>query len=101
MAVTVLLGNLSANAGSIISLKGLIPAPIHRIINAVILAGHTVNEAGTATYDILTATSAVATVVDDYTITLNVSITTKDLLLLTYVPKTEYPAPLSITRFAR
>lgn len=93
MPVTVLLGNLSASAGANISLKGLIPAPIRRIVSVVVLAGRSVNEGGTAVYDILAATSATATRVDEYTITLNVAITTKDLLLLTYTPTTEYPAP--------
>ena len=93
MPVTVLLGNISASAGASISLKGRIPAPIHRVLSAVVLAGRSVNEGGTATYDILAATSATATKVDEYTITLNVAITTRNLLLLTYIPTTEYPAP--------
>jgi len=93
MPRTVLIGNLSASAGTNISLKGLIPTPIYKIISAVVLAGHSVNEGGTATYDIFTATSATATKVDPYTITLNVAITTKDLLMLTYISTTEIVAP--------
>ena len=93
MPVAVLLGNISASAGANISLRGKIPAPIRKIISAVVLAGRSVNEGGTATYDILAATSATATKVDEYTITLSAAITTKDLLLLTYTPTTEYPAP--------
>ena len=93
MPRTVLIGNLSASAGANISLKGMIPAPIYRIVSAVVLAGRSVNEGGTATYDILAATSATATKVDEYTITLNVAITTKDLLMLTYIATTEFPVP--------
>jgi len=96
MPITVLVGNIAATSGSNISLKGKIPAPIDSIISAVVLAGHSVDEGGTATYDILAATSATATKVDDYTITLNVDITTKDLLQLTYMPKTEYVKPSSV-----
>jgi len=44
MPRTVLIGNLSASAGANISLKGMIPAPIYRIVSAVVLAGHSVNE---------------------------------------------------------
>lgn len=89
MPRTVLVGNLSAAADTNIDLRGKIPAPIKAIRGAVVLAGHSVNEGGTATYDILAATSATATLVDEYTIKLNVAITTKDLLLLTYVAKTD------------
>jgi len=89
----VIVGNISASAGSNISLRGKIPAPIRSVISATVLAGHSVNEGGTATYDILSATSATPTKVDEYTITLNVDITTKDLLELTYVAVTDYPAP--------
>ena len=93
MPKTALVGNISATAGSNINLRGKIPGPIDSIISAVVLAGHSVDEGGTATYDILAATSATATKVDDYTITLDVDITTKDLLQLTYVSKTEYVKP--------
>jgi hypothetical protein len=91
--VRVTLGNLSAAAGADINLKGLIPTPIHRVISAVILAGRTVNENGTATYDILSASSVTVTLVDEYTIRLGSAITTKDLLQLVYVSKTEFVAP--------
>lgn len=90
MPVTVVLGNISATAGTNISLQGKIPAPIDTIIDAKILQGHSVSEAGGATYDILAVVSVTATKVDDYTITLNADITTKDLLQITYVSKTEY-----------
>jgi hypothetical protein len=52
-----------------------------------------VNEGGNATYDILAATSATPTKVDEWTITLNVAITTKDLLELEYIAVTDYPVP--------
>ena len=93
MPQRIIIGNLSASAGASIDLRGKIPAPIYRINSAVILAGRSVNEGGTATYDILAATSATATRVDGYTITLSVDITTKDLLALDYVATTEYPVP--------
>ena len=89
----VVIGNLSASAGANIDLRGKIPAPIYKINSAVVLAGRSVNEGGTATYDILAATSATATKVDEYTITLSVAITTKDLLALDYIATTEYPVP--------
>jgi len=89
----VIVGNISASAGSNISLRGKIRDPIRSVISATVLADHSVNEGGTATYDILSATSATPTKVDEYTITLNVDITTKDLLELTYVAVTDYPAP--------
>jgi hypothetical protein len=91
--ITVVIGNISASSGANIDLRGKIPGPIHSIVSATILAGHNVNEGGTATYDILEATSATATKVDPYTITLNVAITTKDLLVLSYVATTECPLP--------
>jgi hypothetical protein len=93
MARSVLIGGISASAGANISLKGLIPAPIYKIVSATILAGRSVNEGGTATYDILSATSVTATKVDNYTVTLSAAITTKDLLLLRYVAETEVVAP--------
>jgi hypothetical protein len=93
MARSVLIGGISASAGANISLKGLIPAPIYKIVSATILAGRSVNEAGSATYDILSATSVTATKVDDYTITLSAAITTKDLLLLKYITESEVVAP--------
>lgn len=93
MARSVLIGGISATAGTNISLKGLIPAPIYKIVSATILAGRSVNEGGTATYDILSATSVTATKVDDYTITLSSAITTKDLLLLRYIAESEIVAP--------
>jgi hypothetical protein len=93
MARSVLIGGISASAGANISLKGLIPAPIYKIVSATILAGRSVNEAGSATYDILSATSVTATKVDDYTITLSAAITTKDLLLLKYIAESEVVAP--------
>jgi len=91
--VKVLIGNISGAAGANLSLKGFLPAPIYKINSAVVLAGRSVNEGGTATYDILAATSATATKVDDYTITLNAAITTKDLLLLDYIPSTQFVVP--------
>jgi len=93
MVKKVVVGNISAAVGASISLRGKVPAPIYKILSATLLAGRTVNEGGTATYDILAASSVVATKVDEYTITLNVAITTKDLLELTYVATTEYPVP--------
>jgi hypothetical protein len=89
----VVVGNVSAAAGANISLRGKIPAPIYAIRSATLLAGHSVNEGGTATYDILAASSVTATKVDEYTITLDVAITTKDLLELEYIATTEYPVP--------
>jgi hypothetical protein len=89
----VIIGNISAAAGSNISLRGKIPAPIYVVRSAVVLAGHSVNEGGSATYDILAATSATPTKVDEWTITLNVAITTKDLLELEYIAVTDYPVP--------
>jgi hypothetical protein len=65
MAITKLVGNISAAANTNIDLRSKIPSPIQSL---------PVNEGGTATYDILAAT-------------------TKDLLLITYVSKTEYVAP--------
>jgi hypothetical protein len=93
MVKKVVISNISAAAGANIDLRGKIPAPIHTILSATLLAGHSVNEGGTATYDILAASSATATRVDPYTITLNVAVTTKDLLELVYVAATEYPVP--------
>ncbi len=93
MPVRVLIGNLSAAAGADINLKGLIPAPIHRVISAVILAGRSVDEGGTDTYDILAASSVTVTLVDEYTIRLGAAISTRDLLQLVYVSKTEFVAP--------
>ena len=90
---TVIFGNISAAAGANISLVGIISDPIYKIVSATVLAGHSVNEGGTATYDILAATAATATKVDDYTITLNVAVTTKDLVVLNYIGKTEQIAP--------
>jgi hypothetical protein len=52
-----------------------------------------VDENGTATYDILSASSVTVTLVDEYTIRLGSAITTKDLLQLVYVSKTEFVAP--------
>jgi hypothetical protein len=86
---TVLIGNISAAAGASISLRGIISDPIFSIVGATLLAGHSVNEGGTATYDILAASSVTATKVDDYTITLNAAVTTKDLVVLQYIGKTE------------
>ena len=93
MVKKVVVGNISAAAGSNINLRGKIPAPIYKVLSATLLAGRSVNEGGTATYDILAATSATPTKVDEYTITLNVAITTKDLLELTYIATTEYSVP--------
>jgi hypothetical protein len=93
MVTKVIVGNISAAAGADIDLRGKIPRPIYTIVSATLLAGQSVDEGGTATYDILAATSATATKVDDYTITLNVDITTKDLLELVYIARTEYPVP--------
>ena len=90
---TVILGGISAASGSNISLIGKIKEPIYSIVGATLLAGHSVNEGGTATYDILAASSATATLVDSYTITLNTAVTTKDLVVLQYIAKTEYPVP--------
>ena len=94
MVTKVIVGNISAAAGANIDLRGKIPRPIYTVVSATLLAGRSVNEGGTATYDILAAT-AVTTVtkVDDYTITLSSAITTKDLLELVYIARTEYPVP--------
>jgi len=89
----VVLGGISASAGANIDLRGRIPAPIFRIVSAVVLQGRSVNEGGTATYDIFTMASATATKIDPYTITLDVAVTTKDLLVITYVSTTEIVAP--------
>ena len=91
MPITVVIGNISATAGTNISLKGKIPAPIEKIVDAKILQGHSVNEGGTATYDIFTVVNVTATLVDEYTITLDADITTKDALQITYIPKNEKP----------
>lgn len=93
MVKKVVVANLSGTAGTNLDLRGKIPAPIHSIQGATLLAGHSVNEGGTATYDILAASAVTATKVDDYTITLNVDITTKDALELVYVARTEYHIP--------
>ena len=93
MVKKVVVGNISAAAGANIDLTGKIPAPIYSIASATLLAGHSVNEGDTATYDILDASSVTATKVGPYTITLSAAITTKDLLELTYVATTEYPVP--------
>jgi len=91
--VRVLIGNLSAAAGANINLKGLVPAPIHRVLSAVILAGRSVDEGGSDTYDILAASSVTVTLVDEYTIRLGADISTRDLLQIVYVSKTEFVAP--------
>lgn len=93
MPVRVLIGNLSAAAGANINLKGLVPAPIHRVLSAVILAGRSVDEGGSDTYDILAASSVTVTLVDEYTIRLGADISTRDLLQIVYVSKTEFVAP--------
>jgi len=93
MVTIVHIGNLSASANSDISLKGKLPAPIFKIVSAKILQGHSVNEGGTATYDIFTVVSPTVTLVDEYTIRLDTDITTKDVLELIYVSKAEVPQP--------
>jgi len=85
----ILLGNLAADANTNIDLRGKIPAPIYKIVGAVRLAGRSVDEGGSATYDI--ASSVTATKVDEWTIKLGAPITTKDLLELAYIATTEYP----------
>ena len=89
----VYVGGISATAGTNIDLTGRISEPIYSIILARILAGHSVNEGGTATYDILATTSVTATKVDSKTITLSAAITTKDILELVYQSTTEFPVP--------
>jgi len=93
MPRTVLIGNLSAAAGTNISLKGFILEPIFAVVSAVVLQGHAVNEAGTATYNIFNPVSATVTLVDKYTIQLSVAIATTDVLQLTYVGVTEKVQP--------